>query len=100
MPLSLFAGLSLLLAAQAGFDPGAYQRAVENYRALANGQATLGDLTPQERADVAELDRRLREEEADLRTPRERCIDEQVAHHGGSPSDLDWQVIDLACSDH
>lgn len=98
MPLSLLAGIAALMAAsQFTFDPGAYQQALHNYRNLANGQIQLQDLTPRERAEIAEIDRRLRNAEADLRTPRERCVDEQVAHHGGSPSTLDWEVIELAC---
>ncbi len=99
MHFSVFLGLSVLLAAsQFTFDPGAYQHALQNHRNLANGEIQLQDLTPLERAEIAEIDRRLRNSETDLRTPRERCIDEQVAHHGGSPSALDREVIDLTCS--
>lgn len=100
MRFSLFVSILVLSAAtQFTLDPGAYQRAVEHYRALAGGHIQMGDLNAQDRADVLELDRRLRNGEADLRTAYERCVDSQVTHHGGSPSALDWEVIALACGD-
>jgi len=34
----------------------------------------------------------------DTRTPRQRCIDEEVEREGGSPSELAMGVIDLKCS--
>lgn len=34
----------------------------------------------------------------DTRTPRQRCIDEEVAREGGSPSELTLGAIDLKCS--
>jgi hypothetical protein len=34
----------------------------------------------------------------DTRTPRQRCIDEEVAREGGSPSQLAMGAIDLKCS--
>lgn len=34
----------------------------------------------------------------DTRSPRERCIDEEVAREGGSPSQLAMGAIDLKCS--
>lgn len=34
----------------------------------------------------------------DTRTPRQRCIDEEVANEGGSPSPLARGAIDLKCS--
>jgi hypothetical protein len=34
----------------------------------------------------------------DTRTPRQRCIDDEVAADGGSPSQLAMGAIDLKCS--
>lgn len=34
----------------------------------------------------------------DKRSQRQRCIDEEVAHEGGSPSQLAMGAIDLKCS--
>jgi len=34
----------------------------------------------------------------DTRSPRERCVDEEVAREGGSPSQLAMGAIDLKCS--
>jgi hypothetical protein len=34
----------------------------------------------------------------DTRTPRQRCVDEEVAQEGGSPSELTLGAIDLKCS--
>jgi hypothetical protein len=34
----------------------------------------------------------------DTRSPRQRCVDEEVAREGGSPSKLATGTIDLKCS--
>jgi len=34
----------------------------------------------------------------DTRSPRQRCVDEEVAREGGSPSALSMGAIDLKCS--
>ncbi|WP_241763629.1 hypothetical protein [Sphingobium xenophagum] len=34
----------------------------------------------------------------DTRTPRQRCVDDEVAAEGGSPSQLAMGAIDLKCS--
>jgi hypothetical protein len=34
----------------------------------------------------------------DKRKPRQRCVDEEVAREGGSPSELAMGAIDLKCS--
>jgi hypothetical protein len=34
----------------------------------------------------------------DTRTPRQRCVDEEVAREGGLPSELAMGAIDLKCS--
>lgn len=38
------------------------------------------------------------EQPRDTRTPRQRCVDEEVAAEGGSPSQLARGAIDLKCS--
>lgn len=38
------------------------------------------------------------EQPRDTRSPRQRCIDEEVAREGGSPSHLAMGAIDLKCS--
>jgi len=38
------------------------------------------------------------EQPKDTRTPRQRCVDEEVAREGGSPSQLAMGAIDLKCS--
>ncbi|API61385.1 hypothetical protein BSL82_18245 (plasmid) [Tardibacter chloracetimidivorans] len=38
------------------------------------------------------------EQPKDTRSPRQRCIDEEVAREGGSPSQLTMGAIDLKCS--
>jgi len=34
----------------------------------------------------------------DTRSPRQRCVDEEIAREGGSPSELALGAIDLKCS--
>ena len=34
----------------------------------------------------------------DTRTPKQRCVDEQIEREGGSPSVLSMAAIDLKCS--
>lgn len=38
------------------------------------------------------------EQPKDTRTPRQRCVDEEAAALGGSPSQLAMGAIDLKCS--
>ena len=40
----------------------------------------------------------MQEQPKDIRTPRQRCVDEEVAAAGGSPSQLAVRAIDLKCS--
>ena len=40
----------------------------------------------------------VQEQPKDIRTPRQRCVDEEVAAAGGSPSQLAMRAIDLKCS--
>ena len=73
-------------------------RAVYNYRALYNGTRKLEDLSLIERREVSEIDRRVRLKIVDKRSPRQKCIDEEIADRGGSISKLESGIIDLACS--
>lgn len=38
------------------------------------------------------------EQPRDTRSPRQRCLDEEIASKGGSPSQLTMGAIDLKCS--
>lgn len=75
------------------------ERAWRNYELLRSGAKTLRDLSDAERRELAVLDLLMRDgDSADQRTPRQRCIDEEVAREGKSPSELAMRVIDLKCS--
>jgi hypothetical protein len=67
-----------------------------NYQALVAGTRQLGDLTPQEKADIAALDRYLREHR-DNRTPSQRCVDDEMRRAGGSVTRLERRIIDMKC---
>lgn len=71
-------------------------QAQANYQALLNGSKQLGNLTPQELRDVADLDRYLRDH-PDNRTPSQRCIDDEIRRAGGSVSRLERRVINMKC---
>jgi hypothetical protein len=71
-------------------------QAEANYRALLNGVRQIGDLSPRELADVAALDRYLREH-PDNRPPSQRCIDDEIRRAGGSVSRLERRVINMKC---
>lgn len=85
--------LPVLLAA-APFD---LPRAEANYQALLTRQATLATLSPHEVVEVAELDRAIRAGDRRLLPARERCR-LQNWPKGGSPTPLEFEVIDLKCS--
>ena len=42
--------------------------------------------------------RLVKEQPMDTRTPRQRCVDEEVANEGGSQSQLAMGAFDLKCS--
>ena len=73
-------------------------RAVRNYQAVVNGTRPLAQLSPEEVRELVELDARLREQALDLRTPRQRCIDAELARLGREPTELALRTIDLKCS--
>ena len=60
------------------------ERAWRNYELLHSGAKKPGDLSDVERRELAALLQMMREDErADRRTPRQRCIDEEVEREGG-----------------
>lgn len=75
------------------------QRAYRNLELLRSGAKTLADLSDAERRELAAFEQLERDgKRADRRTPRQRCIDEEVAREGGKPSELALSAIDLKCS--
>jgi len=92
--LALLAAMVALPAtAQTAADPA---RAVRNYQAVANGSVPLASLSAQERAEVGEVDRIVRNQDRDRRTLEQRCRDGQRLA-GSEPTALERAVIDLRC---
>jgi hypothetical protein len=98
MHIALFIGIAGMLAMAPAGQPIIQSPPPAPPPSGGTGNVDWNNLTPRERAIIIEMDRQRRDEESDQKTPRERCIDDQVAHHGGSPSALDWEVIELNCS--
>jgi hypothetical protein len=73
-----------------------WAQARANYQALLSGGKQLTDLTPQEQADIVALDRYIREH-PDTRTPSQRCVDDEIAHAGGTVTRLARRIIDMKC---
>lgn len=99
MVAGFLAGVIGMLAsgpADLGYD--GYLRARATYRAAARGEISLDELSLRQRAELAEIDRRIRNGETFERSPRERCFEAETRRHGGTPSALDREVIELACS--
>jgi hypothetical protein len=71
--------------------------AVINYEQVKTGGRQIHDLTPQQLADVIEIDRRIREKKPDNRTPSQRCVDAEIKGEGGSVSELQRRAIDMKC---
>lgn len=75
------------------------ERAWRNYELLRSGAKAFHDLSDAERRELAALEQLMRDgNSVDRRTPRQRCIDEEVAREGNKPSELAMRVIDLKCS--
>ena len=89
-----------IAAAVAGLILGAGGALAErNYELLRSGTKALRDLSEAERRELAALEQLMRDGNAvDRRTPRQRCIDEEVAREGNKPSELAMRVIDKKCS--
>jgi hypothetical protein len=88
--LSLLAGGSV--QAQTRED-----QALQNYQQVMNGQIRLSDLTPQEQADVIEVDRQVRARPEDRRSPEQRCYAEELKKLGTEPSYLARRSTALKC---
>lgn len=72
-------------------------RARATYEALMRGEVSVSDLAPQDMQDIIDLDRALRGELPDNRTPTQACVEDEVRRAGGKPTPLAWRVIDLKC---
>lgn len=68
-----------------------------NLIALREGRLSVSDLSAIDLQDVLDLDRMLRGNTVDTRTPEQRCVDDEVRRVGGHPSRLAWSVIELKC---
>lgn len=73
-------------------------RAIQNYRDLNAGRRQLADLTPFERAEVAEVDKIVRSRKLDERSAAQRCRDEELHASDGTVTHLERRVIELKCS--
>jgi hypothetical protein len=56
--------------------------ALQNYEQVLRGANRPDELTLQERADLAELERRLRRQKLDKRTSGQRCVDAALRSRG------------------
>ncbi len=75
------------------------ERAERNLELLRSGAKKVSDLTEAEKRELVAAEQLAREgDAADRRTPRQRCVDEEVERVGGTPSELAMRVIDLKCS--
>jgi len=89
-------GLTLLAASAPALAD--IDRAWRNYQAVLSGTRTLAELTPEELREVAALDAQARGQVLDQRSPRQRCIDSELARLEREPSELALRTIDLKCS--
>jgi hypothetical protein len=90
--------LAAILLASGGAATANVERAWANYHKLITGTRQLAELTPVEVRELIELDRQLRGEGTDKRTPRQKCIDEEIDNLDVEPSRLALRTIDLKCS--
>ncbi len=75
------------------------ERVHRNVQLLRSGAVHWNDLSPAERQELAAAERIARHGSLrDRRTPRQRCIDEEVKREGKEPSELTMGIIDLRCS--
>jgi hypothetical protein len=70
--------------------------AIENYRLLMNGQIRITDLSQQQQVDVAEVDRKLREE-AERRNSPQGCYEDEVKKLAQPPTYLGRRSAALKC---
>lgn len=79
--------------------PGTEQ-AIQVYQDVLQGRRRLEDLSPADRARLAEIDRLVRARQPARGTPAERCRAEELRRSGGNPTELERRIIDLRCSQH
>ena len=75
-----------------------YEQAWLNYNAVVAGQLELSELGRAELHDLLVLDREIRAQQPDTRTPREKCIDAELARLEPEPTEFALRSIDLKCS--
>ena len=108
-PVSLAVALATALLAIGAASPLAAQSSRDQVRVVTTPEGRTvyvvpGDAdkkTPKVRTLVTTEGRTVYivdEKRKDTDTPRQRCVGEEVAAAGGSPSDLAWGAIDLKCS--
>ncbi len=97
-PILTFASFLILLTPPAFAETPA-EHAQRNIERLRSGAIKVGDLSESERRELAVAEALERGGKvANRRTPRQRCIDEEVEREGGHPSALAMRAIDLKCS--
>jgi len=96
--LAPLAAVSLIASASPASAQVDIDRAIRNWQALAQGAKSLADLTPQERVEVAEVDRLMRERRPDRANAADQCRKAEGRWSGGQPSELERRLIDLRCS--
>lgn len=74
-------------------------QAIQNYRAVLAGTKQISQLTAQEQADIAEVDRRRRAAQPDDRPADQRCIETELRREGASVSALAQRIIEMKCRD-
>lgn len=89
---------TLLLGTSAVLAATPAERAQRNVELLRSGAKKISDLSDAERRELAAAEQLAESKSTDHRTPRQRCIDEEVKHAGGNPSKLTMRTIDLKCS--
>ena len=92
---------ALFMASAVGAGPAAADpepnRAARNYGAVMDGKP-LAELTREEVWELIQLDRYLRDRYLDRRSPRERCLDNELNRLHAPPTYLALRTIDLKCS--
>ena len=96
MRLAAVALMVQLAVASPALGQADVDRAVHNYQLLLARQKQFYQLTPQERADVLELDRKLRSGETiRAKETKEQCIERLGSEN---PTHLEQALLDLKCS--
>ncbi len=95
----LTVALSFAVCTGAAWAETPAERVHRNAQLLRSGAVQWNDLSPAEQRELAIAERLARHGSSrDRRTPRQRCIDEEVKREGKEPSELTMGIIDLRCS--